>query len=54
LDGVGAARKLSDLRIQQIVIQHSSLEGEGSDDVIPDRTSLAYELHQAKLIYKVF
>jgi hypothetical protein len=46
LDGVAAARKLSQLGIQQIIIQHTSEGGTGSDYVIPDSTSLAYELHK--------
>lgn len=46
LDGVAAARKLSQLGIQQIIIQHTSERGNGSDCVIPDNTSLAYELHK--------
>lgn len=46
LDGVGAALKLSQLGIRQIVIQHRSKDGTGSDHVIPDNCSLAYELHK--------
>lgn len=46
LDGVGAARKLSQLGIRQIVIQHISIDGTGSDSSIPDNASLAYELHK--------
>lgn len=46
LDGIAAARKLSQLGIKQIIIQHTSEDGAGSDKVILDRTSLAYELHK--------
>lgn len=46
LDGVEAARKLSRLGIQQIIIQHTSEGGNGNDGVIPDSSSLAYELHK--------
>ncbi len=45
-DGVAAACKLSQLGIQQIIIQHTSERGNGSDYVIPDNASLAYELHK--------
>lgn len=44
LDGIGAARKLSQLGIKQIVIQHTSEDGTGSDGVIYDDASLAYVL----------
>ena len=44
LDGIAGARKLSRLDIKQIVIQHSSLDGTGSDGVIPDNASLATAL----------
>ena len=46
LDSVGGARKLSQLGIQHIVIQHKSPEARGHDGVILDRASLATELHQ--------
>lgn len=46
LDGVGAAKKLSQLGIRQIVIQHTSEGDKGNDYVIPDNASLAYELHK--------
>lgn len=45
-DGVGAAHKLSQLKIQQIIIQHRSEGGTGSDGMTPDTDSLAYELHK--------
>lgn len=46
LDGIAAARKLSQLGIQHIIINHSSASGNESDSVIPDNASLAYELHK--------
>lgn len=46
IDGVGAARKLSELGIRQILIQHASPGSAGSDSEIPDKASLAYELHK--------
>lgn len=46
LDGVEAARKLSELNIRHIVVQHE-MQHEGSHDgVIPDVTSLAHLLKQ--------
>lgn len=54
LDGVGAARKLSQLGISQIVIQHTSKDGAGSDGIIPDNSSLAYELHKDKNLKNKF
>lgn len=55
LDGVGAARKLSQLGIQQIVIQHKSKDGTGGDGVIPNNVSTAYELHADQtLTNKIF
>ncbi|MEC7838573.1 MAG: hypothetical protein VX777_00885 [Chlamydiota bacterium] len=55
LDGVGAAKKLSDLNIRHIVIQHNSHNAQGSDYVIPDSASLAHKLHQeGDLKNKVF
>lgn len=55
LDGVEAARKLSQLAIKQIIIQHCSSTGEGSDGVIPDSVSLASEVHKDRtLIDKIF
>ncbi len=51
LDGIGAAKKLSQLNIRQIIIQGI----QGSDDVIPDSVSLAHALHQKRrLPHKVF
>jgi hypothetical protein len=43
LDGLGAAKKLSDLKIQQIVIQNSS-DKEGTDGVIPNSAGMAAPL----------
>lgn len=55
LDGIGAARKLSDLKITHIIIQHSSEDSLGTDGVIPDNISLAHELHQEEgLNNKIF
>lgn len=55
LDGIGAARKLSDLKITHIIIQHSSKGSSGTDGVIPDNISLAHELHQEEdLQNKIF
>jgi hypothetical protein len=55
LDGLGAAKKLSELGIRQVIIQHNSLNADGSDWVIPDSKSLAYKLHAEKgLQNKVF
>lgn len=43
LDGIAAARKLSDLNIRHIIIQHT----DGlTDGVIPDKVSLAYEMEK--------
>jgi len=46
LDGIGAAKKLSDLGIRHIIVQHHSSNNQGSDQVIPDSVSLAVGLHQ--------
>lgn len=46
LDGIGAARKLSQLQIPQIIIQHFSPGRKGTDGVIPDKSSLAKALHE--------
>lgn len=46
LDGVSAAARLRHLRIPQIIIQHRSEDGSGHDGVIPDKASLAYQLHR--------
>ncbi len=46
LDGIEAARKLTRLNIQHIIVQHVSEDDEDTDGVIPDQVSLAYELHQ--------
>lgn len=56
LDGIEAAKKLSALNIRQIIVQHVSNDGTGSDSVIPDNVSLANELHQNynELTDKVF
>jgi hypothetical protein len=55
IDGVGAAQKLSLLGIRQILIQHASPESAGSDCEIPDKASLAYELHKdTTLTDKIF
>jgi hypothetical protein len=55
LDGVAAARKLDQLGIQQIIIQHASQKEDGSDGVILDRASLAYNLRKDSIIEnKVF
>ncbi|MDP1880570.1 MAG: hypothetical protein Q8K60_06495 [Parachlamydiaceae bacterium] len=43
LDNVQAAKKLSNLNIPHIIIQHY---GGGTDGVIPDSASLAYHLHK--------
>lgn len=52
LEGVEAARKLSDLGIAQIIVQHRSNDDSGSDGIIPDRTSLAFELRKDPLLKK--
>ncbi len=55
LDGVKAARKLSQLHIRHIIIQHSSTGINGTDGVIPTTASLAYALHkELALSDKVF
>lgn len=55
LDGVAAARKLSHLNIEQMIIQHISGGGAGNDGVIPDNASLAYELHKGSTLkHKTF
>lgn len=55
LDGVSAAKKLSQLGISQIIVQHCSQGGTGSDDTIPDKVSLAYELHkEPEITNKIF
>jgi hypothetical protein len=55
LDGVAAARKLSQLGIRQIIIQHNSQDGSGSDAMIPDNSSLAYELGKDLIVeHKTF
>jgi hypothetical protein len=55
LDGIGAARKLSELNIPQIIVQHVSPENEGTDGVIPDQTSLAKALHKDDTLeYKIY
>jgi len=46
LDGALAAKKLSDLGIRQVALQHTSQNDEGSDGIIPDRVSLASFLHK--------
>jgi hypothetical protein len=45
LDGVAAAKKLSELDIKQIIIQHAGGSKAG-DGIILDKASLAYELHK--------
>jgi hypothetical protein len=55
LNGVGAAEKLSELNIRQIVIQHTSLSRQGDDSVIPDSVSLACTLREdTTLCNKIF
>jgi hypothetical protein len=46
LSPVKAVQKLKDYHIKQIIIQHSSQDGEGTDSVIEDKSSLAYALDQ--------
>lgn len=50
LDGIGAAKKLTQLGIQQIIIQHSSIDSDESDSVIPDHVSLARELRSKNIL----
>lgn len=55
LDGLAAARKLSVLGIRQIVVQHHSADGMGTDGIIPDQASLAYALRQdLTMTHKLF
>jgi hypothetical protein len=55
LDGIEAARKLSQLGIRHIIIQHCSNNARGSDNCIHDSVSLAHELHQEEgLRFKVY
>lgn len=55
LDGVNAAKKLSEHKITQIVIQHTQNNGAASDGLITDHASLAYELHKdPKMTHKIF
>jgi Chlamydia CHLPS protein (DUF818) len=49
LDGIEAAKKMSQLKIRHIIIQHQSPDNSGSDTVIPDKAGLAYGLHKEKL-----
>lgn len=51
LDGVKAAKKLSDLHIKHIIVQHNSPNNDGSDGIILDRTSLAYQLHKDPITF---
>lgn len=46
LDGLGAARRLSDLGIRHVVIQHISEGSRGTDGIIPDNVSLSHGMHQ--------
>lgn len=48
LDCVSAAKKLSDLGIRHIILQHTSQDASGTDRTIPDGASLAHELHKDK------
>lgn len=54
LDGIGAAKKLSDLNVRHIMVQHSSSDSEGNDCLIPDKVSLAHEIRERGLKNKVF
>lgn len=55
LDSVLAAKKLSELEITQIVIQHSSLDGKGSDSLLKDSISLSQKINKELIIkYKIF
>jgi hypothetical protein len=47
LDSVSGAEKLKQLKIEHIIIQHSSEQHRGTDGVIPDRVSLAPKLDPA-------
>lgn len=51
LDGVSAGMRLSSKGIKQIVIQHKSQNGLGSDGVIADEISLANQLRKREFQY---
>lgn len=53
-DGIAAARVLSSRKIKQIVIQHISHDGQGTDGLVKDRISLATHLHKANMPHKVY
>lgn len=53
-DGVAAAQMLSQKGIRQIVIQHTSKDGRGTDGLVKDEVSLAVHLRRGNMPHKTY